>query len=217
MALTYPLSAGLFASRLRSNSFFFSVKTYQTFSGSGEDEWITSEKATPKWEAVCELAPMYNDIADSILSTIEILITRGSNGTFYMHNLRRAGPRNNPDGSLLTAYNPSILAVANGMISLTGMRPNFTLLSGDYLSVDFGTNPVRTAMMKVVESAQANGSGVTPFFTVAPYVKAGVVAGLPVRLVQARCKMMIVPGSFNPGKPGILETNGVSFRAVETF
>ena len=52
------------------------------------------------------------------------------------------------------------------------------------LHFDYGPSPTRRALHRIVEDATANGAGITGFFEVRPFLKAGTTTGLAVTLVR---------------------------------
>jgi tRNA pseudouridine(38-40) synthase len=98
---------------------------------------------------------------------------------------------------------------------LGGLPAGYTLRRGDMLHFDYGSGPTRRALHRIVEDATANGSGSTPFFEVRPYLKTGTATGAVVTLIKPAAKMMLEPGSFDPGTEARVHTAGMSFTAIE--
>ena len=48
-----------------------------------------------------------------------------------------------------------------------------------------------------------------------PFLKAGTATGAAVTLVRPAARMMLEPGSFDPGTEGPVNTTGMSFSAIE--
>ena len=57
--------------------------------------------------------------------------------------------------------------------------------------------------------------GITGFFEVRPFLKAGTATGAVVTLVRPSARMMLEPGSFDPGTEGPVNTTGMAFNAIE--
>lgn len=106
----------------------------------------------------------------------------------------------------------------NKEMSLSALPFGYKLSGGDLLSFDYGTNPVRRALHRVILPVTASGSGVSPTFEVRPYIRPGATVGLSVTLVKAAAKVRMIPDSFNPGTndaDGI--TRGMSFQVRQTL
>jgi hypothetical protein len=99
-------------------------------------------------------------------------------------------------------------------LKLGGLPAGYSLRRGDMLHVDYGSGP-RRALHRIVEDATANGAGITPFFEVRPYLKTGTTTGAVVTLIKPAAKMMLEPGSFDPGTEARVHTAGMSFTAIE--
>ena len=95
------------------------------------------------------------------------------------------------------------------------MAPVQRLKRGDLLHFDYASNPTRRALHRMVENATANASGVTGSFGIRPFVRAGTTTGLAVTLIKPAAKMIVEPGSFDPGTAGRAFVTGMSFRAIE--
>ena len=74
---------------------------------------------------------------------------------------------------------------------------------------------VRFAFLEVSETVTANGSGVTGQIEVFPHVPTGVAAGQGVTLKQPACKVIIQPGSHNPGTAQNVLTEGATFKVIQ--
>ena len=68
---------------------------------------------------------------------------------------------------------------------------------------------------RIVEDASASGAGITGFFEVRPFLKAGTATSAVVTLVRPSARMMLEPGSFVPGTEGPVNTTAMSFNAIE--
>ena len=153
-----------------------------------------------------------------VRSVIQALIDAlGPSGTFYLHNPAQLGPRDDPTGAGLAGHTVGINTVGsdNKSLRLEGLPAGYRVSRGDMLHFDYASSPTRRALHRIVEDATANIAGITGFFEVRPFLKAGVTSGLVVTLVRAAAKMMLEPGSFDPGVEGPVHTTGMSFTAIE--
>ncbi|MFO1141190.1 MAG: hypothetical protein U1E59_02175 [Amaricoccus sp.] len=213
MAIVFPLARSVFADRLKIAAFRWQLQPFVESSGTGLGQVITNEISPRRWRAEVELARMPHADAADIQALVDAI---GPSGTFYLHNPAQLGPRDDPTGSAVTGYAVAINATSdNKVLKLSGLPAGYTLRRGDMLHFDYGPSPTRRALHRIVEDATANGSGTTGFFEVRPFLKAGTTTGLLVTLVRPAARMMLEPGSFNPGTEGPVNTAGMSFTAIE--
>ncbi|MCO4316348.1 hypothetical protein M8997_004065 [Phyllobacterium sp. 21LDTY02-6] len=218
MALTYPLSLAQFAEKLNIASVIWQLKEQQQLTGLGSGEILAANMAPPRVEAQVDINPMYHEDAAEVQALIEAL--DGALGTFYLHSPQKAYPRMDPTGSILGASSVTIdsLVSNNKEMRLAGLPAGYVLSGGDLLSFNYGTNPVRRALHRIVLPVTASGTGVTPLFEVRPYIRPGAATGLAVTLIKAAAKVKMIPDSFNPGtndSDGI--TRGMSFQVRQTL
>ena len=214
MPIVFPLVATSFADLLLCQSFRWTLSRFVESSGTALGQVITNEIAAPKWRAELELISLRHADAAKLQALIEAI---GVAGTFYLHNPAHPGPRLDLAGTVLGGASVTIgtVGATNKTLALVGLPAGYVLSVGDMLSFSFGSNPTRRALHRVVEAATANGSGATGNFEVRPFLKAGVSDGLAVTLVKPSAKMMIEPGSFEPGTAGRVFTRGMAFTAIE--
>jgi hypothetical protein len=214
MAIAFPLARSVFVDRLKITAFRWQLLPFVETSGTGLGQVIVNEIAPRRWRAEVELARMPHAEAADIQALIDAL---GPSGTFYLHNPAQIGPRADPTGAGLAGHTVGITALGadNRSLRLEGLPAGYALKRGDMLHVDYGSSPTRRALYRLVEDATANLAGITGFFEVRPFLKAGTATGLVVTLVRAAAKMMLEPGAFDPGTEGPVHTTGMAFAAVE--
>ena len=214
MAITFPLARSVFADRLKITAFRWQLLPFVEMSGTGLGQVITNEIAPRRWRAEVELARMPHAEAADIQALIDAL---GPSGTFYLHNPAQLGPRDDPGGAGVSGYAVAINALGadNKSLRLQGLPAGYTLRRGDMLHFDYGASPTRRALHRIVEDATAGPGGTAGFFEVRPYLKAGTTTGALVTLVRAAARMMLEPGSFDPGTEGPVNTTGMAFKAIE--
>ena len=214
MAIAFPLARSLFADRLKIAAFRWQLQPFVESSGTALGQVIANEIAPRRWRAEVELARMPHTEAADIQALIDAL---GPSGTFYLHNPGQLGPRDDPDGAAVAGHSVGINAVGadNKSLRLAGLPAGYRLRRGDMLHFDYGSSPTRRALHRIVEDATASGAGVSSFFEVRPFLKAGTTTGLTVTLVRATARMMLEPGSFDPGTEGPVLTSGMGFKAIE--
>lgn len=215
MALADPLPLASFADLLPVASVKWKLREHQEISGLGSGQILVAELAPPLWTADVVLAAMRNEDAGKVQGLIESL--DGGLRSFYLYAPQRIGPQSDPDGTLLSTSTVKIysLDVNNKEMRLYGLPPGFVLSAGDFMSFDYGSNPTRRAFHRVLNTVTADGSGITPTFEVRPHLRSGVATDIVVTLVKASAKVMIVPGSFDPGTADPVVTTGMSFSAIQ--
>ena len=215
MALTFPLSLNAFADRLRIQSVNWKLERYDELSGLGSGEVLAAQLAPPRMVGDVELVPMYHAAAAQVQALIESL--DGAINSFYLYAPQRKYPQYDPTGAVLGAAAVTIHTVGgnNKSLRLQGLPSGYVLTLGDYLSFDYGSNPVRRAFHRIVETVTTPGTGISPTFEVRPHLRPGVEGGLSVVLVKPSAKVFIVPGSFNPGTASGVITEGMSFQVMQ--
>lgn len=215
MSLTFPLPLASFADRLKIVSVKWQLQRRDEVSGLGSGQILAAQLSPPLWTAPVTLAPMYHDEADQIQALIESL--DGSINDFYLYNPRRAYPQADPTGTILGAATPTIAALGpdNKSIQIQGLPNGYTLTAGDFLAFNYGSNPVRRALHRFVETGSANGSGSTPVLEVRPHIRPGAVVGSVVTLIKPAARVFIVPDSFDPGDTTSVIASGMSFQVMQ--
>ncbi len=214
MALTFPLSGEDFARRLRIREFNWRRQDFVETSGTARGDVITHEIAAPKWIADVTLARANNRDADEIQALLEAVLPHGR---FYLHNIRRPFPAADPDGSILGGTEPTLQAIGSNNISMrvAGLPENYKLTRGDMIAFNRGSDGDRRSLHRIIDTVEASGAGTSPYFTVAPAIKSGSVAGVRVFLKRPAALMMIAPGSFSSGVTRKMLSDGCSFQAIE--
>lgn len=147
---------------------------------------------------------------------------RGSGRTFYGQDRLHRFPTNyaNGFGGLVragtsTAFDGTATSwstdASRGALTLNGLPANLALLPGDY--VGFSWSTTRRALVRILEAATANASGVATF-DVEPSIPTVVPAGAVATLADASCLMRVEPGSTDAAA-SFTKTGVVSFRAVQ--
>ncbi|MGQ3214801.1 MAG: hypothetical protein ACT6U0_24390 [Shinella sp.] len=205
----------MLADKLPILSVNWKLERYDEMSGLGTGEVLTAQLAPPRIVADVGLKPMRHDEAAQVQARIESL--DGAINSFYLYDPRRKYPQADPAGTILGSFVPTIHTVGanNKSLRIDELPEAYTLTVGDYLAFDYGSNPVRRAFHRIVESATANSSGLTPLFEIRPHLRPGVAIDLVVTLKEPAAKVFIVPGSFNPGTAIGPWTEGMSFQVMQ--
>lgn len=104
----------------------------------------------------------------------------------------------------------TLSAAGGDKVSLTGLPASYTASEGDYFSFSWlGAQ----RLVKAVETAGANSSGVLNNLTIAPWLVAGGTTGVTVTMVRAWLLMRMVPGSWSGERTSGVDP--VAFSAIE--
>jgi hypothetical protein len=216
MAITFPLSTATLADKLPIEAVEWKMLDQQELSGLGSGEILAADLAPRLWEGDVSTGPIYNDDAAELQGLFETL--DGSINAFFLYDPRKPYPRFDPTGSILGVAAPVIasLGANNKSMTVSALPAAYVLSAGDYLAFDYGTNPTRRAYHRIVETATANGSGVTPLFEVRPHIRPGATVSTPIILKKPSAKVVLVPGSFGSASAGALHSR-LSFRVRQTL
>lgn len=100
-------------------------------------------------------------------------------------------------------------------IRVKQLPAGYVVSVGDFIAVNDGTSPAGSyGLHMAVETATADGSGITPEFEIRPPLRQWTEADHPVSVKRPSCLMMLVPGSLST--PVGLDGRGtVSFEALQ--
>ncbi|NTT88566.1 hypothetical protein [Tabrizicola fusiformis] len=196
--LTFPLSLAQFFDLLPIQQAELDLPEALDMSQTTGGEVLTADLGTSLWSGRIELGVMTHDEVSAIRPLINIL--RRSGASFLISDPTRPWPRLDPNGMLLGAATPTILAVGGSgrELSLTGLPASYPISRGDLMSFTYGS-PSRYALHEAVGAAVANGAGQTGLIEVTPPIRPGAAAGAAVQLVWPRCKARLVPGENTTG------------------
>ena len=84
------------------------------------------------------------------------------------------------------------------------------------LAFQYGSNPVRHALHRIVVGGTASSTGLSPLLEVVPNLRLGAVAGLTVSLVRPACKARLLPEPiYGSGRQAL--SRGASFDFIQTL
>lgn len=217
MALTFPKPLADLSEQLPIASARWRMRRHDEISGTGTSQILGINVADELWTARVQLHVVGTDEADQIAADIESL--DGVQNTFLFSSPTRAFPQADPDGSILGANNPVINAIGvnNKSMKISGLAADYPLTKGDLMSFTWSADPVRHGFHRVVESVQADDTGLTSFFEVRPHFRPGTITTLPVRLISPFTRVMILPDTFQYGDEDGPVTRGMSFEVLERF
>jgi len=196
--LTFPLSLSQFFDLLPIQQAELDLPEALDVSQTTGGEVLTADLGTSLWSGRIELGVMTHDEVSAIRPLINILRRAGT--SFLVSDPTRPWPRLDPNGTVLGAATPTILAIGGSgrELSLTGLPAAYPISRGDLMSFTYGS-PTRYALHEVVGAAVANGAGQTGLIEVNPPIRPGAAAGAAVQLVWPRCKARLVPGENSTG------------------
>jgi hypothetical protein len=218
MVMTYPLDVTTFMDALPIQTLAMDLPEQMQISRMGNGEVLMSDLGERMWSGTVTLGLSTRAEAGRPLTLLNAL--RQAGRSFMAYDVRRPGPLLDLTGAALGSSTVTVNALYSSAfeLSLAGLPPGYTLRSGDYLSFAYGTSPVRYALHQVVDWAVTAGvGGITPGFEVTPYLRTGVTVGLPVTLVKAACKAVLIPGTVQAGTGGHTIFSGTSFQFVQTL
>lgn len=162
-----------------------------TETGTRGGEQIPVGFGAPLWRGVMVLKSLP---PRAMARTEAILAELALPGRFpLVHDPRHCGPALDPGGVILGAAEPEIMAVESNAreMSLEGLPAGYGLRAGDWIGWQYGTNPVRYAMHRLLSDADADGSGETGLFSVTPPIRPGDIVGAAVTLVRPQIKCRV--------------------------
>ena len=214
MALTFPLALAHLSDKLRISAVTWDVMRFDEHSGIGTGHDMQSEMARPKWTADVSLGSNYNNNQKQIAAVMRTL--QGSQNAFMLNDPLSKYPQSDPTGALLGGSRVQVHTVGanNRSVRLKGLPATYVLTVGDKGQIVFGSNPERNYFFEISETVTA-AAGVTPLFEVFPHLPVGIAVDQTVILAKPACKMILLPGSFNPGQATGLHADGLTFKAIE--
>ncbi|WP_375414622.1 hypothetical protein [uncultured Bradyrhizobium sp.] len=190
----------------------FDLKWRQEQSTQASGRIIVKDLGTPLWTLKAQskqLSPNTLDYWRARLNAMENGLS-----TFYGYSLSRTFPikypnRSWPTGSSFSGTTAAVSAINinRKAIAVASLPAGYVISIGDYVKI--GATDLHQAM----ESATANGGGVTPQFEVRPHIWPGVSGGA-VSVRKPSCIMAIVPGSLS-SEAGLNGWGSISFSAIE--
>ncbi len=216
MALIYPLTFTQFLGALRVEEVTFRLSHPQEHTRLGDGTVISASLGASLWTGTIRLAQANHPRHAQMEALIGLLDQPGA--SFLCHDPRQTGPASDPTGSILGSAAPTIHTVAANLreLRITGLPAGYVLTAGDMLGFQYGSNPVRYALHRIVVGGTASSGGLTPFMEVVPNLRSGVVAGLTVSLIRPACKARLLPEpNYGAGRQAL--SRGASFDFIQTL
>lgn len=221
MPITFPASLPNFLERLRVQSNPFELPETTTVSRTSGGELLSASIGETLWYGNFTLGRLSNEEADEAQVLIDLM--RRPEASFFVYDLRAPYPRLDPNGTSLGAATPYLKEVSgnNRSISLADLPLGYTLKRGDKIAFQYGSNPTRFALHRVVEASVTavldDSLVVTPLFEVQPNIRPGFALATPVDLTKPSCKATYIPGSYQIGTRRRSVTEGMSFSWLQTL
>ena len=216
MALTYPLSYAQFLGALRVEEVMFRLSHPQEHTRLGDGTVISASLGASLWTGTIRLAQANHARHAEMEALIALMDQPGA--TFLCHDPRYLGPASDPTGSSLGSRTVTIHSVSSNLreLRITGLPSGYVLSAGDMLAFQYGSNPVRYALHRIVVGGTSSSGGLTPMLEVVPPLRPGAAAGLPVSLIRPACKARLLPEpTYGAGRQAL--SRGASFDFIQTL
>ncbi len=214
--LSYPLSHAQFLGALRVEEVTFRLSHPQEHTRLGDGTVISASLGAALWTGSIRLAQANHPRHAQMEALIALMDQPGA--TFLCHDPRQIGTANDPTGSILGSRTVTIHSVASNMreLRLTGLPSGYALSAGDMLGFQYGANPVRYGLHRIVVGGTASSTGLTPLLEVVPNLRPGAVTGLAVQLIRPACKARLLPDpTYGAGRQAL--SRGASFDFIQTL
>lgn len=217
MPLTFPLPLDQFFDGLPISQFAPDLNEALEYSQTGGGEIITADMAPRLWKCDVLIATKYYAEIEQIKAKLQTL--RYAGRSLLVHSMPLIAPQYDPDGSILGAATVTLdeIQINNRVIRLAGLPEDYVLTPGDFLSFEYGSNPVRYAMHQIVTGATVAGDGKAYNLEVVPHIRPGAVVDTEVRLIKPIFKAVVVPGTVDGGTSGSRVTGGMKFSLIQTL
>lgn len=210
MALSWPLSLAEFFEDIPFEQTSFRPDKPQAFSRTKGGETIPHRIGTPLWSGEVRIALDRHEHSARIEAKLAHLQNTGA--SFLIYDRRKPFPTYDPDGTILGAATPTIASIEsnNRDLSIAGLPLGYTLTEGDLIGWQYGSNPTRYALHRIVTGA-VDGN----LIEVDPFVAEGVTVGAPVQLIRPFCKAIVTSVDWPTGR-GVI-SSGAAFRWQQTL
>lgn len=195
MALTFPLAQAGFGDTLPVQSVDWMPLWRQETTELGSGEFLTHDLGPQIWQGEVTLRALLHGDARALMAKLTAL---SSAEAFYLADPLGWWPKADPGGALYGASEPTILSInANRKeLAFAGLTAGYVLSAGDYFALDYGS-PSRRALIQLVGSGTADGSGETGEIEVRPHLRPGIAEGAAVSFARPAAKVKIIAGSLS--------------------
>ena len=216
MALGYPLTHAQFLGALRVAEVTFRLSHPQEHTRLGDGTVISASLGASLWTGTIRLAQANHPRHAQMEALLALMDQPGA--TFLCHDPRYVGPAGDPTGTVLGSRTVTIHTVASTLreLRITGLPAGYILAAGDMLAFQYGSNPVRYALHRIVIGGTASSTGLSPMLEVVPSLRPGAVAGLTVSLIRPACKARLLPDpTYGSGRQAL--SRGAGFDFIQTL
>ncbi|MER3352442.1 MAG: hypothetical protein RLQ73_00560 [Hoeflea sp. D1-CHI-28] len=218
MALTYPLSVADFWGKLRMAATSFYLNEPQQIDRTAGGTVLKASLGESYWRGTGVMIPHRLDDLNGYEIEALLSVVNRAGSTFLCYDTRKPYPSADPDGSILGSSTPTISALNanNRQMNVTGLPSGYVLTAGDLIGWNYGSNPTRYTLHRIVKGVTASGAGTAIGFEVAPFIPSGTTTGTPVSLIRPVVKAVLEPNlSFGAGQGVIMP--GAQFSFVQTM
>lgn len=217
-ALTFPLGVDAFAASLRQEVLSFDLNEALSFTMDRGGATHEAETADRLWSGAIQIHSDTHEAATALQALANTL--RYAGRSFFLYDLRRPFPSQDPTGSTLGASTVQIASLNSDTrrLALKGLPASYVLSRGDYLGFTYGSSPVLYALHQVIDATvTANGSGITPEFEVVPHIDPGAAVDDPATLARPALKAQYLPGSWRSLEARNNRSGGLAFNWVQVL
>jgi hypothetical protein len=215
MTISFPFSATAFFGRLKFTEFQISVPPMMETNETEGGEIISVEHGPQLWSgsATCIIQP-YADGAKTV-ALFETLLR--SDASFHAYDSLRQWPQRDAKGLAIANKSPKVSPVAGNArgLRLSGFPVGYKMTAGDLLSFNYGSNPTRIGLHRVVSTEYADSSGDITSLEVHPPVRPGLANNTALRLAPATCKAKLT--SYDPPTSTLSRRAEISFSWRQTL
>jgi len=211
MAISYPVALSDLLDLVPVMQVTFDLSEAVETSDLTGGEVIVNDYGPRFWQGVVQIQSASNLDMDQVEARLSNL--RQAGRKFLLTPPYRAGPRDDPDGQIISGSSASVQNILDGGSSLVfdGLPNDYVLSVGDFLSFPIGGV---SAFFQVTDGAQANING-NARVEVMPAADGGI--GGPVTFVRPVLTAVMVPGSYKPASRGLGKSSGPSFMWRESL
>lgn len=207
MAITFPVDI---LSTFPGWSTDFDLNYRQEQSTTANGAVIAKDLGSPLWKATFQSRSLRINELDQWRARLKAL----ENGlqTFIGWPTSRAFPIAYPNGSWPTggAFSGSgqVNSITSRSLSLKGLPAGYVVSVGDYIQVG-------SDLYQALETATADGTGVTGSFEVRTYVWPSTAINAAAKLIKPSCPMRLLPGTLSSTASLPDGRGAITFQAVE--
>ncbi|MBY6163966.1 hypothetical protein KUV73_23995 [Mameliella alba] len=219
MAFSFPLAIADFWDDLRISSQRFTLGENMETAETGGGEILAARTGPRLWQGEARIAADTSDLQDRAVAMIDLIRQPGR--PFLVYDTNRAAPQTDRDGTEQGGAVCIVLAVGADRreVAFGGLPVGFALTRGDLLSIQYGANPTRFYLGRVVTGGVFSGG--TPNFLagveVVPSLPEAITGSEVVTLRAPVCKAVYVPDSYSPPPRFIGSDGGLSFKWRQTL